>query len=180
MPEAILRGDLSSVTIGKYSSIGINCVVRPPYKRIKGGITFFPVTIGDYVQIEDDCVISAASVGSYVQIGKNCVIGPRCIIKDCVRIEDNSVLPPDTVVAPFSVYGSSETFGGKGSTCAGSTFIEELPESWQSLQQEFAISCYNQFKGKLTGRPLGIEPLCRFLNPISMQYNSRILPFRMN
>ena len=34
---------------------------------------FFPMHIGDYVVIEDDCVINAASIGSFVHIGKSSI-----------------------------------------------------------------------------------------------------------
>lgn len=82
------------------------------------GIVFFPLTIGDHVMIEENCVVQAASIGSFVHIGKNCIIvlsivallikqAKRCILKDCCRIEDNTVLAPDTVVAPRSVMSGS-------------------------------------------------------------------------
>lgn len=43
----------------------INCIYR---------FAFFPIHIGDYVYIEDDCVINAASIGNFVHIGKGAVI----------------------------------------------------------------------------------------------------------
>jgi hypothetical protein len=30
-------------------------------------VAFFPIHIGDYVVIDDDCVINAANIGSFVQ-----------------------------------------------------------------------------------------------------------------
>ncbi len=98
MPKSMIRGDLETVNIGKYSVIGKRSIIRPPYKRIKGcvepsrqdgtisthyslvcvttkrGVRFFPLVIGDCVHIEEDCVISAASIGSHVHIGKGSVI----------------------------------------------------------------------------------------------------------
>lgn len=35
---------------------------------------FGPMSIGDYVIIGNDCVISAASISNHVVIGDNCVI----------------------------------------------------------------------------------------------------------
>lgn len=63
---------------------------------------FFPISIGDYVYIEDDCVINAASIGSYVHIGKGAVIGRRSVLKDCCSIAPNSVVPPETIIPPYS------------------------------------------------------------------------------
>ena len=33
--------------------------------------------------------------------------GRRCVLKDCCRIEDGAVLPPDTVVPPFTIFGGN-------------------------------------------------------------------------
>lgn len=33
-----------------------------------------------------------------------CAQGRRCVLKDCCKILDNTVLPPETVVPPFTVF----------------------------------------------------------------------------
>jgi len=131
-PGAIIRGDLANVNIGRYSLIGENSVIRPSYKRFKGGIAFFPLTIGDHVTIEDDCVISAASIGSYVRIGKGCIISRRCILKDCCEITEGTVLAPDTVVPPFTV------FSGSPGVVTG-----ELIECFQELERQKTVNYYD-------------------------------------
>jgi dynactin-5 len=131
---ATIRGDLANVIIGRLSVIGENVVVRPSYKRFKGSITFFPLTIGDNVFVGDDTVIAAASIGSCVHIGKNCVIAKQCILKDCCRIPDNTVLPPNTVVPPFTTYTGDPTR------------IEELPESFQEVMKEYTMAYYESFQ----------------------------------
>jgi len=131
---AIIRGDLANVIVGRLSVIGENVVVRPSYKRFKGGIAFFPLTIGDNVIVGDNTVISAASIGSCVHIGKNCVIAKQCILKDCCRIPDNTILPPNTIVPPFTAYS------GKPQQ------IEELPESFQEVMREYALAYYESFQ----------------------------------
>eukprot|EP00820_Chromera_velia_P019961 Cvel_28668.t1-p1 / transcript=Cvel_28668.t1 / gene=Cvel_28668 / organism=Chromera_velia_CCMP2878 / gene_product=Dynactin subunit 5, putative / transcript_product=Dynactin subunit 5, putative / location=Cvel_scaffold3797:334-3049(-) / protein_length=175 / sequence_SO=supercontig / SO=protein_coding / is_pseudo=false len=119
-PGVVLRGDLALLRIGKCVVIGENSVLRPPYKRYKGGFAYFPMTVGDYVMIGDNSVVSAALIGSFVDIGEDCIICKRCIIKDNAKILPGTVLAPDTVVPPFSV------FGGAPGKCVG-----ELPESIQ-------------------------------------------------
>jgi dynactin 5 len=37
-------------------------------------VAFFPIHIGEYVVIEDDCIINAATIGNYVHIGKGSII----------------------------------------------------------------------------------------------------------
>jgi len=134
MPEAMIRGDLANVNVGKHSVVGKNVVIRPPTKRIKGTLAYFPVSIGDCVFIDEDCVISAASIGSYVHIGKGAVISKLCILKDCCWIEEGSVLAPGTVVPPFTVYGGSPA-----------RFVKKLPECFQEMQKQAAVTNYTQF-----------------------------------
>jgi len=39
--EAVLRGDLANVNIGKHSLVAKRTVLRPSYKRYKGFVTLF-------------------------------------------------------------------------------------------------------------------------------------------
>jgi len=110
-----------------------NVVVRPSYKRFRGGVAYFPLSIGDHVMIGEDSVVAAATIGSYVHIGKNCVISKRCILKDCCRIPDNSILAPDTVVPPFTTYNRS------------GMPMEELPECFQDVMKDYTTLYYEQF-----------------------------------
>lgn len=60
--------------------------------------------------------------------------GRRCILKDCCMIEDNTILPPETVVPSFTKYN------GSPGRCVG-----ELPECTQELMTEFTRSYYQHF-----------------------------------
>lgn len=42
---AMLRGDLATIMIGKYSIIGENTVLRPPHKRFKGYRTICSISV---------------------------------------------------------------------------------------------------------------------------------------
>eukprot|EP00118_Oscarella_pearsei_P009227 m.52076 g.52076 ORF g.52076 m.52076 type:complete len:184 (+) comp34180_c0_seq1:27-578(+) len=132
--ECIVRGDLANIKIGRVCVIKRGTVLRPPFKKFTKGVAFFPLVVGDHVMIEEDCVVSAANVGSFVHIGKNCVIGRRSILKDCCRIEDNTVVPPETVVLPFSRFA-----GNPGRQ------IGELPESTQDVMVDLTKSFYQHF-----------------------------------
>eukprot|EP00053_Salpingoeca_punica_P004697 m.50435 g.50435 ORF g.50435 m.50435 type:complete len:190 (+) comp12905_c0_seq3:43-612(+) len=135
--DSIIRGDLANVRIGRQCIIGPRSVIRPPPKQFPNktpSFTFLPITIGDFVTIEEGCVISAAQIGQHVHIGKNCIIGRRCILKDCCKIEDNTVLPPDTVVPPFTVYGGSP-----------GRMLGELPECTKDIHRDLAKNYYAHF-----------------------------------
>lgn len=132
--DAIIRGDLSNVKIGRYCIISKNAVIRPPYKKFSRGVAFFPLNVGDHVFVGERAVVNAALIGSYVYIGKNAVIGRRSILKDCCYIEDGAVVPPETIVPSFT------RFAGSPAVC-----VEDLPECTLDLMLEFTKNYYQHF-----------------------------------
>jgi len=136
--DVVIRGDFSSVRIGRYCHLGHKTIIRPPSyssslgiissgaKPGKGGsvssmpLQFLPLLVGSHTRIGTDCIIESASIGSSCSIGNSCVISKRVVIKDCCYIHDGTVIPPDTVIPPFS-----RVLGCPGRICNE----KELPES---------------------------------------------------
>jgi dynactin-5 len=98
--------------------------LRPPYKTYRGNFNYYPMKIGDHVHIGANTIVEAAQIGNHVEIGKNCVIvccnaisyahhcscvlkGKFTIIKDCAKISDNTIIPPNTVVPALSLFSGS-------------------------------------------------------------------------
>jgi dynactin 5 len=132
--KVVIRGDLATIRIGRNCIIMDGAVIRPSYKRYKGGFAFVPLHIGEHVYIGKNSVIESANIGSNVIIGDNCVIGPRCILKDCTVIEDGTVLSPDTVVPPFV------SFRG-----IPGEISDELPPSTPEIVTEKLARLYRNF-----------------------------------
>ncbi|KAJ2757532.1 hypothetical protein IWQ56_006239 [Coemansia nantahalensis] len=138
-----IRGDLrragpahqAAVLIGRFCSLGTASVLRPPYKTYKGVFSYYPLKIGDHVDIGENSIVEAASIGSYVRIGRNCIIGRFAIIKDCCLIEDNAVIAPNTVIPPFSVVA-----GGPPAA-----IVARLPESTQEVFEAQSKDRYAKF-----------------------------------
>eukprot|EP01041_Mallomonas_annulata_P013278 gene13278-28119_t len=105
-PGVIIRGDLAPVQIQRYCIIGEDTVLRPSYTIAKT-FKFIPLTIGKYTSIGKNCVIESAIIGTGCEIGDDCVLSMRCILKDHVKVESGSVVPPDMVVPPFSILAGS-------------------------------------------------------------------------
>lgn len=60
--------------------------------------------------------------------------GRRCVLKDCCRIADNTVLPPETVVPPFAVMSG-----------APARHTADLPEATPDLMVDYTRSLYHHF-----------------------------------
>ncbi|XP_071455363.1 dynactin subunit 5 [Hetaerina americana] len=134
--DAIIRGDLANVRVGRYSIISSKAVIRPPFKKFSKGVAFFPIHIGEHTYVGEGSVVSAAVVGSYVYIGKNCVIGRRCVLKDCCMVMDGTVLPPEAIVPSFTKWsGSPGRMDPSG----------DLPECTQDIMANFTHSYYDHF-----------------------------------
>lgn len=130
----MIRGELAPVKIGKNTIIKENVVLRPSYKRAKGHLKYVTLHIGDYVYIGENSIICASKIGNCVYIGKNCIISHRCVLRDNCRVEDNTILVPDTEVPPFTLYS-----GQPG------VYQCDLPDSTIFTQTEFTQSYYNKF-----------------------------------
>ncbi|RPB22645.1 trimeric LpxA-like protein [Terfezia boudieri ATCC MYA-4762] len=132
--ECTIRGDLRrtipsssssssnsanvAIAIGRYCFLSRASILRPPCRILKGQFSYHPMKIGDHVFVGEGSVVEAAVVGNWVKIGKDCVIGKFSIIKDCVRIEDGTVIAPNAVIPSFSLVR-----GRPG------LVVEELPET---------------------------------------------------
>jgi len=78
--NAVIRGDIGSIEIGKYSNVQDNCVVHSP------------AVIGDYVTIGHAAVVHAC------RIEDNCLIGMNSTILDDAVIEKNSIVGAGALV----------------------------------------------------------------------------------
>ena len=131
-----IRGDLAPISMKCYVIIRDEVILRPTFSKQRSKLKYIGMDIGENVYIDRGCVISAASIGNNVHIGKNCIIGQRVVIKDNTKILDNSVLAADTVVPPFTCFGGSPA-----------SYLGELPETIQQVNQDLARSYYKNFIG---------------------------------
>lgn len=83
---AVVRADMSKVTVGRDSNIQDNCTVH--------GDTPYPVTIGERVTIGHNCIIHGCTIGD------NCVIGMGSILLNGSVIPKNCLVAAGAVVTP--------------------------------------------------------------------------------
>lgn len=69
--------------------------------------SYYNLRMGDHVHVGAGTIVEAAQIGNHVDIGKGCVLGKFTIIKDCVRILDDSIVAPGTVMGCGTIWAGS-------------------------------------------------------------------------
>ena len=102
-PRAVLRGDAARISIGANVVVRSDVVVRPSPPAASGpkGASV-PMTIGNFVMVEEGAVLFAKSIGNYVRVGEGAVLGRGCIIEDCVDIMPGAEIPAGAIVPAFT------------------------------------------------------------------------------
>jgi len=87
--NAVVRGDQSTIDIGKYTNIQDNCTVHVDDDH--------GVKIGDYVTIGHGAIIHGCTIGN------NCLIGMGAIILNGAVIEDNCIIGAGSLITQGKV-----------------------------------------------------------------------------
>ncbi len=82
--NAVIRGDMSPIKVGKCSNIQDNCVIHSSYG--------YPVFLGDYVSVGHAAVLHGC------EIGDNTLIGINSTVLNGAKIGKNSILAAGSVV----------------------------------------------------------------------------------
>jgi carbonic anhydrase/acetyltransferase-like protein (isoleucine patch superfamily) len=94
--NAVLRGDIESITIGKYSNIQDNCTVHTE--------TNIPTKLGDYTVVGHNAIVHGCTIGNNCLIGmgviilNGAVIGDNCIIGAGTVVTERKEIPPNSLV----------------------------------------------------------------------------------
>ncbi len=88
--NAVIRGDIEAITIGRFSNVQDNCVLHSS----KG----FPLYMGDYVSVGHAAVLHGCKVDA------NCIIGMNATILNGSHIQKNSIVAAGSVVPGGKVF----------------------------------------------------------------------------
>lgn len=94
-PGAVIRADLTGISIGCYTSIQDNCVIH--------GERGYPVNIGNFVTAGHGSVIHGSKVEDCVVIGMNAIVQNGSIIGKGSIIAAGTNIKQGTVIPPFSM-----------------------------------------------------------------------------
>jgi carbonic anhydrase/acetyltransferase-like protein (isoleucine patch superfamily) len=95
--NAVVRGDVHSITIGNNTNIQDGAVLHCTYQRAK-------LVIGNYVSIAHNAVVHGCTVEDYVLIGMGAIVMDDAVIGTNSIIAAGAVVLPGTRIEPGSVY----------------------------------------------------------------------------
>lgn len=106
--NAVVRGDVGSIKIGKYSNIQDNCVVHSP------------AVIGDYVTVGHAAVVHAC------EIKDNCLLGMNSTILDGAKIGKNSIVGAGALITQGKEFPKGSLIIGVPAKSARNLTDEEI------------------------------------------------------
>ncbi|MFH1054806.1 MAG: gamma carbonic anhydrase family protein [Candidatus Altiarchaeota archaeon] len=95
--NAVVRGDRSRIVVGKYSNIQDCCIIHSPEQ--------FPVRIGDWVTVGHGAKVHGAEIGDNVLIGmgailmNGCKIGSGSVVAAASVVTEGTIVPNGSLVA---------------------------------------------------------------------------------
>src|SRR5690606_28952664 len=95
--NAVVRGDVHSITIGNNTNIQDGAVLHCTYQRAK-------LVIGNNVSIAHNAVVHGCTIEDNVLIGIGAIILVHAVIGENSVIAAGAVVLPGTVVEPGSIY----------------------------------------------------------------------------
>lgn len=95
--NAVLRGDVNTITIGNNTNIQDGAVLHTLYQKST-------IEIGDYVSVGHNVTIHGAKVKDYALIGMGATVLDHAVIGEGAIIAANALVLSNTVVEPNSIW----------------------------------------------------------------------------
>jgi gamma-carbonic anhydrase len=96
--NAVVRGDVHSITIGNNTNIQDGAVIHATYQKAK-------TVIGSNVSIAHNAVVHGCTIEDNVLIGMGAIVMDNAVIGTGSVIAAGAIVLPKTIVEPGSIYG---------------------------------------------------------------------------
>lgn len=112
--NAVIRGDIESITIGSFSNVQDNSVLHSSKD--------FPLNIGDYVSVGHAAVLHGCKVDD------NCIIGMNSTLLNGSHIQKNSIVAAGSVVPGGKIFPECHLIMGVPARAVRKLGEEEIKE----------------------------------------------------
>lgn len=131
--NAVIRGDINSVTIHNFTSIGDNTVLHTAPSLPTGQPA--KLTIANNCTIGANCTLYSCKIGHDVMIGDKCTILEGAVVEDAAQLLPGSVVPPGRLIPTKQLWGGNPV-----------QFIKDLDiqETWSNYSYSYVIHYQSQ------------------------------------
>jgi carbonic anhydrase/acetyltransferase-like protein (isoleucine patch superfamily) len=98
--NAVVRGDVNSITLGDYCNVQDGAIIHCTYQKFK-------TTIGNYVSIAHNAIVHGCTIEDKVLIGMGAIVMDGAVIGTGSIIAAGAIVTQNTVVPPGSVYAGN-------------------------------------------------------------------------
>jgi len=95
--NAVIRGDVNSITIGNKVNIQDGAIVHCTYKK-------HPTTIGNNVSIGHNAIVHGCIINDNVLIGMGAIVMDNCVVHSNSIIAAGAVVTQNTIVESGAIY----------------------------------------------------------------------------
>ncbi len=131
--NAVLRGDVNTITIGKHCNIQDGAVLHTLYQKST-------ITLGDYVSVGHNVTIHGADVDDYA------LIGMGSTLLDGVHVGEGAIVAAGALVLKNTQIGAHELWGGVPAKFIKKVDPEQAAEMNKKIAHNYAMyaSWYEQ------------------------------------
>lgn len=95
--NAVVRGDVNSITIGNKVNIQDGAVIHCTYEK-------HPTLIGNNVSIGHNAIVHGCTIHDNVLIGMGAIVMDNCVVESNAIVASGSVITQNTVVPSGTIY----------------------------------------------------------------------------
>jgi carbonic anhydrase/acetyltransferase-like protein (isoleucine patch superfamily) len=126
--NAVIRGDVHDVAVGRYTSIQDGTIIHEDSGRGSGLDGGLPTVVGDYVTVGHGVILHACRVEDYALIGMGAIVMDGAVVGRGAVVGAGALVTKNTVIPPFSVAMGSPA-----------KVVKTLPESSLEQRKEQAM-----------------------------------------
>jgi len=128
--NAVVRGDVNSITIGKKVNVQDGAVIHCTYQRAK-------TVIGDYVNIGHNAIIHGCTLIDHVLIGMGAIVMDHAVVESYCFIAAGALVLENTICETGYLYAGMPARKVKPLTGEQRKLLDELPDRYVMYSEWF-------------------------------------------
>lgn len=121
--NAVVRGDVNFIRVGKYCNIQDGAVIHCTYKKA-------PTEIGDYVNIGHQAMVHGGVLHNHILVGMGAIVMDHAVVEDYVIIAAGAVVLENTHCESGFIYAGVPARKIKPITDEQRAMLDQLPHNY--------------------------------------------------